>query len=208
VVDLIDACEKGKPRVRLAAIQACRSLFMLWADVGELLVRPPAEVASSNASEEGGEVGGVLRASPQSIGAQSSALDTYRLWLREKYTRFLGALRRVLQSGKTPLALRPAALDSLLLMAAVEVRCARPGRGLHLAALDNASGAFREMVTVSRAPQPHGHQAAPAAGFPGAHFTADSLATVIAFQHSPYLLSGNGSHADRPSCAQPTFQRK
>merc|ERR1712091_393986 len=89
--------------------------------------------------------------------AASSALDTYRAWLLDKYRRFIRALRKVLQASRTPDALRAPVLDTLLVMASLEVRHSRPGKGPHLGALDAAGGAFREAVAaLSRCAVPLG----------------------------------------------------
>eukprot|EP00966_Prymnesium_polylepis_P057816 1339073-Prymnesium_polylepis.1 len=81
IVALIAACETetGSPRSRLAALQVCRSLFVHWANAGELSVHRSAddgEDASSGATSGG------------------SAMDAYREWLHEKYRRFVAAVRR------------------------------------------------------------------------------------------------------------------
>lgn len=142
VVDLISVCESGRPRVRLAAIQACRSLFAFWADGGELVLHFPEHTSAASSS-------GIPNGEAQTSSTPtSSAIDTYGMWLHDKYARFVGVLLQMLQGRKTPLALRPAVLDSLLLLAACEVRCARPGKGAHLAALDNVGGVFRKLVSA------------------------------------------------------------
>ena len=138
IVPLISACESGGSRVRLAALQVCRSLFVHWANTGQLLVRC---VDKSEAATSGAEAGAV-----DSGSGQDSAMDAFREWLRGKYKRFIATVCGVLQGTKTPPALQAPALETLLALAATEIRHARPGQGVHFAALDNAGGAFRELV--------------------------------------------------------------
>ncbi|KAL1496102.1 hypothetical protein AB1Y20_014727 [Prymnesium parvum] len=51
-----------------------------------------------------------------------AAIDAYREWLRGKCRRFVGVAPRLLASGETPHAPRGVAKDSLMLLAAAEVR--------------------------------------------------------------------------------------
>ena len=110
--------------VRLAAMQACRSVFETWAVAGEL------ELQEVDAEES---------------TAVASALAAYRAWLLRAYRRFGVCLRAVLAASKPALALRLAALDSLMVLAALEARHARPGK-VHVESLDSAAGAFRHAI--------------------------------------------------------------
>ena len=141
LIGLLDVIEDGTTSadVRLAAVQACRSLFESWALAGDLELRPAGE---AEAGEEEGASGG--------------ALVAYRAWLLRAYRRFAAGLRSLLSSPKPPLALRLAALDSLMVLASLEARHARQGH-VHTAALDAARGAFRHALdglVSSRRPPP------------------------------------------------------
>ena len=50
----IAACESGSPRVRLAALQVCRAVFVHWANAGELPVQNSVDDAVSSAPPNGG----------------------------------------------------------------------------------------------------------------------------------------------------------
>ena len=119
LVGLIEICESrgGKAAVQLAAMQACRSLFGAWAVSGELVLRGAVEV-------------------------DDDALAAYRAWMLRSYRRFVSSLCTMLASNKTAIALRLPALDSLVMLASVEARHARPGRA-DPAALDATSSAYR-----------------------------------------------------------------
>jgi U3 small nucleolar RNA-associated protein 19 len=157
LISLLDAAIGAEDSaVRLAATQACRSLFTAWAEAGELRIGPPgpetqelvaAEVAAATTAAAG----------DGDASRRAQALQAYRDWLEDKYRRFVADLRSQLRSAEAAPALRSLALDSLMLLAAAEVRCARPDRGLHHPALGAASGAFSQAVvgmSSSRTPLP------------------------------------------------------
>ena len=73
----------------------------------------------------------------------NDALAAYRAWLLRAYRRFIAALSAILAASKTPVAMRVASLDSLLVLAALEARHARTGKLAHPDALDAANGAYR-----------------------------------------------------------------
>lgn len=133
IVPLMSKCERGGARARLAALQACRSLFMHWASIGELRVHL-TQPEDADAAEAAGEP------------TTESAMALYRRWLHGKYKDFIVVVRKLLESSKTPLALRLSALDTLVLLAASEVRHARRTRGVHFGALARGAGVLCQLV--------------------------------------------------------------
>ena len=61
------------------------------------------------------------------------------------YQRYGASLQAMLSASKAALGLRVAALDSLMVLAALEARHAKPGR-VHVDALDAARGAYRRAL--------------------------------------------------------------
>jgi U3 small nucleolar RNA-associated protein 19 len=139
LIGLLKLCERASssssssspaPAV-LAAVQACRAAFQVWAMSGELVLR----------QEEDGE--------PASGVAEADPLAAYRGWLLRSFRRFVGALRDLLASAKAPLALRMTALDTLVVLAAIEAKHAKGPKGaFHPAALDAAGGAYRAALNA------------------------------------------------------------
>ena len=148
LVALMDAAAgAGDSAVRLAATQACRSLFAAWADAGELRIGPRG--AETQEEVAAGAAADATAAAGAGAGSrQAQALLAYREWLEEKYRRFVAALHAQLRSAEASPALRSLALDSLMLLAAAEVRYARPGRGVHHPALGAGSGALSQAVAA------------------------------------------------------------
>ncbi len=131
----------AKPKVVLAAMQALRALFAQWASQRELVLK----------ARDADNADGVEYAPPDD--AEDPALAAFRRWLRDKYSRFVRALEQA-PSWPSP-ALRAPAVDSLLQMAAVEVRHSKPDGTLHLAALDSPGGALARLAsTLARAEAP------------------------------------------------------
>jgi hypothetical protein len=125
LVGLCDECDDG--RLRLAALQACRSLFEGWAAAGELSLRRLGAVDAAQSEEE--------------------PLAAYQAWLLRQYLAFVGALRKLLQGGSQPLALRLPALDTLLVLAAAEARRGSSG-AVDPEALDAPNSAFRQALSA------------------------------------------------------------
>lgn len=146
LLDLMDATFTAHDNaLRLAATQACRSLFATWAAAGEMRIGPRGEETQGElASDVAFEAAAAAGDSVESRRAQ--ALKAYREWLEEKYKRFVSLLCEQLCNSDALPALRLLALDSLMLLAAAEVRYARPGRGLYHAALGATSGALAQLL--------------------------------------------------------------
>jgi U3 small nucleolar RNA-associated protein 19 len=125
LIELIELCvtRTAKPAARLAAMQACRSLFSSWAISGDLQLRPTEEDMAGD-------------------GSAAEPLAVYRAWLLRSYRKLLSALSATLSDSRTPLALTLPALDSLVMLAAVEARHSRAGR-VDPSMLDAAHGAYR-----------------------------------------------------------------
>ena len=125
LVELIELCvtRAAQPAARLAAMQACRSLFSSWAISGDLQLRPTEEDMAGD-------------------GSAAEPLAVYRAWLFRSYRKLLSALSATLSDSRTPLALALPALDSLVMLAAVEARHSRAGR-VDPSMLDAAHGAYR-----------------------------------------------------------------
>ena len=132
LLQLVAPC-RAESVSRLAAVQACRALFLEWAGSGELLLRAPPASGGARASRVRGAPGG---------GAQR-----FRAWLLAQYRRFVELLQKMLGDGDESLDLRVPALDSLLQLAGAEVRHTRPGEA-HVRALDAAGGALRALVVA------------------------------------------------------------
>ena len=129
LIDLLAASASAADvSVRLAATQACRALFVAWAEAGSLPLG--AEEAAAEPADE-------------AEARQASALEAYREWLRDKYDRFVAALGSQLGAAAESPELRVLALDSLMLLASAEVRLARPGAACpYYAALGASRGAL------------------------------------------------------------------
>lgn len=157
LISLMDAATGADDStVRLAATQSCRSLFAAWAEAGDLRVGPPGPETQQVVAAEAA-TGATAAAGAGEASRRAQAVQAYREWLEDKYQRFVADLRSQLRSAETAPALRLLALDSLMVLAAVEVRCTRPGRGPHHPALGAASGAFAQAVvgmSGSRTPLP------------------------------------------------------
>ena len=135
IVDLLDLLEVGAPRVKLAAMQSCRSLFSAWA-ANRTLVLSVASAAMSADLGDGGET----------AAAADTPLLAFRRWVLEQYRRFVALLRRMVQRSETPPGLRTPAMDSLVQMAALEVRYSRKGVCCTLTAFEAPAGAFGQLV--------------------------------------------------------------
>lgn len=91
---------------------------------------------------------------PQSA-ADSLKKDAQRVSTQESGRDLVEAKRELLNKEALQDALALPALDSLMVLAALEVRFGKAGRGAHPGALDASSGAFRELVRgLAASPEP------------------------------------------------------
>ena len=134
IIDLLDLCETGAPRVRLAAVQSCRALFAEWAASRTLVLNLTADDFDGDAPRL-----------------------AFRRWVLEQYRRFVAILRRMLQRTETPSGLRTPALDSLVQMAALEARHSPKADTAAASAFEAPRGAFSQLVAAlahTARPQP------------------------------------------------------